>query len=92
MIRLLTIAAAVAFIAAPASAQTMRIAVAGKSVEQLQADIAQAAKRVCSRATIGASFPREMYASCYKHAIADAVAQSNDPALAAAAGIKLAQR
>jgi len=93
MIRILTIAAATAMlVAAPASAQSVRIAVAGKSTEQLHTEIAKAAKKVCNAATIGASFPREMYASCFKHAVEDAVMRANDPALAAAAGIKLASR
>ena len=93
MIRILTIAAAAAMlVAAPASAQSVRVSVAGKSTEQLHADIAKAAKKVCSLATVGASFPREMYASCFKHAVEDAVTKANDPALAAAAGIKLASR
>jgi hypothetical protein len=93
MIRILTIAATAAMlVAAPASAQSVRIAVAGKSTEQLNAEITKAAKKVCSRAVVGASFPREMYASCYKYAVEDAVTKANDPALAAAAGIKLAQR
>jgi len=93
MIRTLTIAAAAAMlVAAPASAQSMKVAVAGKTTEQLHADIAKAAKKVCSQAVVGASFPREMYASCFKHAVADAVSRANDPALAAAAGITLASR
>lgn len=93
MIRLLTVAAATAMlIAAPASAQSMKVAVAGKTTEQLHADIGAAAKKVCNRAVVGASFPREMFASCYKAAVADAVARSNDPALANIAGLKLASR
>lgn len=93
MIRILTVAAAAAMlIAAPASAQSMKVAVAGKTTPQLHADIAAAAKKVCNRAVVGASFPREMFASCYKAAVADAVAKSNDPALAAAAGMTLASR
>lgn len=93
MIRILTVAAATAMlIAAPASAQSVKVAVAGKSAEQLHADIAKAAKKVCMQATVGASFPREMYDSCFKHAVADAVAKANDPALATVAGIKLAAR
>lgn len=93
MIRTLTIAAAAAMlIAAPASAQSMKVDLAGKTTEQLQTDIAKAAKKVCAQAVVGASFPREMYLSCYKYAVADAVAKANDPALAAAAGIKLASR
>jgi gas vesicle protein len=92
MIRILTVAAVAALIAAPASAQSMRVAVAGKSTEQLHVDITKAAKKVCMQAVVGASFPREMYASCFKHAVADAVTKANDPALASAAGIKLASR
>jgi gas vesicle protein len=92
MIRILTVAAVAALIAAPASAQSVRVPVAGKTTEQLHADITKAAKKVCSMAVVGASFPREMYASCFKHAVADAVAKANDPALANAAGVKLAAR
>lgn len=93
MIRTLTLAAVAAMlVAAPASAQSMRVAVVGKSTEQLHQDIAKAAKKVCTQAVVGASFPREMYASCYKYAVADAVTKANDPALAAAAGLKLASR
>jgi hypothetical protein len=93
MIRILTIAAAATMlVAVPASAQSMRVAVAGKSTEQLHTDISKAAKKVCMQAVVGASFPREMYASCYKAAVADAVTKANDPALAAAAGLKLASR
>lgn len=92
MIRLFAIAAVAALIAAPASAQSMRIATNGKSTEQLHVDITKAAKKVCNQAVVGASFPREMFASCYKHAVADAVSRANDPALATVAGIKLAQR
>lgn len=92
MIRILTVAAVAAFIAAPASAQSVRIATAGKTTEQLHVDITKAAKKVCSQAIVGASFPREMYASCYKHTVADAVARAGDPALATVAGIKLASR
>jgi gas vesicle protein len=92
MIRILTVAAVAALIAAPASAQSVRIATAGKTAEQLHSDIAKAAKKVCNLAVVGASFPREMYAACYKHAVADAVTKAGDPALAAVAGIKLAAR
>jgi hypothetical protein len=92
MIRILTVAAAAAIIAAPASAQSIRIATAGKSPAQLHAEITKAAKKVCSQAVVGASFPREMYESCYKHAVADAVAKAGDPALADIAHVKLAQR
>lgn len=58
MIRTLTLAAVAAMlVAAPASAQSMRVAVVGKSTEQLHQDIAKAAKKVCTQAVVGASFP-----------------------------------
>ncbi|RAK62325.1 hypothetical protein [Phenylobacterium kunshanense] len=90
MIRLLTVAAVAALVASPAAAQSVRIATAGKSTEQLHTEISAAAKKVCRQATVGASFPREMYASCFKAAIAQAVSKANDPALAAAAKLELA--
>jgi hypothetical protein len=92
MIRILTLAAAAMLIAAPASAQSARVSTAGKSAEQLHVDIDRAAKSVCRLATTGATFPREMYASCYKAAMKDAVAKAGNPALTAVAAIKLASR
>ena len=75
MMRILTVAAVAALIAAPAAAQTVKISLAGKSQDQVQAEVQKAAKKVCNAATVGASFPREMYASCFKAAIADANAK-----------------
>jgi len=83
MIRIVTVAAVAALVAAPANAQTLRVATTGKSAQQLQTEIVKAAKSVCARASMGASFPREMMAACMKASIAHAVAQSGDPALAA---------
>jgi len=91
MIRTLALAAsAAALIAAPAAAQSVKISTAGKSPEQLHADIAKAAKKVCTAATVGATFPRDMYASCVKFAVKNAVATANDPALARVAGSQMA--
>ena len=81
MTRIFALAAVAALIAAPASAQSVTIDLTGKSNTQVQADITKAAKRVCAQAVIGASFPREMYDSCFKHAVRDANAK-----LAQAAG------
>lgn len=83
MIRIATLAATAALIALPASAQSVTVSTAGKSTAQLHADILKAAKSVCVRATMGASFPREMYAACFKAAVTKAVADVGDPALAA---------
>ena len=76
--RILTVAAVAAAIAAPAAAQSVRIDTNGKSSEQLTAEVAKAAKKVCVRATVGASFPQQMYASCYKYAVAQANAKLAD--------------
>ena len=92
MIRILTVAAAAALIAAPASAQSVRVATAGKSPEQLHADITKAARKVCTLATVGSAFERQMFESCYKHTVEDAVARAGDPALANVANPRLAQR
>lgn len=75
MTRIFALAAVAALIAAPASAQSARIDLTGKSTAQVQADITKAAKKVCAQAIVGASFPREMYDSCFKHAVADANAK-----------------
>lgn len=75
MIRILTAAAVAAVIASPAAAQSTRVSLEGKSGAQVQADIAQAAKKVCTQAIVGATFPRDMYASCFKHAVKTANAQ-----------------
>lgn len=85
MIRILTVAAVAALIASPASAQSARVALEGKSSDQVQADIAKAAKKVCTQAVVGASFPREMYASCFKYAVKTANAQLAAPSQMATA-------
>ena len=92
MIRILTLAATAVLMAAPASAQSLRVSTAGKTPAQLHIDITKAARTVCNLATLGATFPREMYAACYKAAVDNVVTQAADPALTAVAAIKLAQR
>ena len=94
MIRILTAAAAVAALAAPAvAADSLHIPTAGKSPEQLHADITKAAKTICSFAVQGATFPREEMAACMKGTVAAAVAQAKDPALTAVSkDVKLASR
>ena len=87
MIRILTVAAAAAaLVAGPAfAADSIHIPTAGKSPEQLQADITKAAKSLCSFAVMGATFPREEMIACMKGTVADALAQAKDPALTAVA-------
>ena len=76
MIRILTLAAAATvLVAGPASAQTIRIAVAGKSTEQLNAEIAKAATTVCRKATAAETMQLEAYVTCVRVATKDAKAQ-----------------
>ncbi len=88
---ILALAASTLFVGS-ASAQSVRVTVTGKTTTQLHADISKAAEKVCRQAVVGASFPIDMYRSCYNHAVRDAVTKAGDPALASAAGVKLAQR
>jgi hypothetical protein len=86
MIRLLTVAAVAALVAAPASAQSVRINTAGKTPAQVKAEVFKAATRLCALDTNGASFAIEANRACVKNTVTAALAQSSDPAL------QLAQR
>lgn len=73
MFRTLSIAAAaITMIAAPASAQSMRVTITGKSPEQLHADITKAAQRVCAQSAYGVATSN---ASCVKATVEDALSQ-----------------
>jgi hypothetical protein len=96
MIRILTLAAAAAVaLSAPASAaEQVRVSTVGKTTQQLHADIAVAARKVCLRElAAGATFPQDELSRCVKASIAASVAQAQDPALSElAAKIRLASR
>jgi len=85
MIRFITLAAAAALIALPASAQStaksIRISTAGKSVDQVRSEVFKAARTLCAQETIGASFPIEEMRACMKNTMRTTLAQSSDPAL-----------
>ena len=81
MIRLITVAAAAALVALPASAQSIRVSTAGKSVEQIRLEVLKAAKSLCARETVGASFPVDEMRACVKGTVRTTLAQSSDPAL-----------
>jgi hypothetical protein len=85
MIRLITLAAAAALVALPASAQSIRISTAGKSVEQIRLEVFKAATTLCARETVGASFPADEMRACVKGTVRTTLAQSSDPALQLAA-------
>ena len=81
MIRIVSLAAAAALIALPASAQSIRISTSGKSVEQVRMEVAKAAKSLCAHATVGASFPVDEMRACVKNTMRATFAQSDNPAL-----------
>ncbi|MBW8815655.1 MAG: hypothetical protein JF588_19730 [Caulobacterales bacterium] len=83
---LIAAAIAAAVVAGPAAAQSVRVQVAGKSPEQVQADVNTAARKVCHAATTGATFPLEMFDACLKATLKDATSQLTG------ASVKLAQR
>jgi hypothetical protein len=73
---------AATFAAAPAMAQEVRISVAGKTQEQLQAEVAYAARAVCVKEVQDESFRLYAFSRCMKDTL-----ESMEPQLA-----RLAQR
>lgn len=78
MIRFVTLAAVATFaVAAPASAAPaqVRIALAGKSAAQIDAEIAQAARSVCQRETAFESMIQDAYGRCVRATVKTAQAK-----------------
>jgi len=88
MIRIVTLAAAAAtLIAAPASAaDSIRVSTAGKSAEQVRAEVHSAARKLCAREIEGSSFPTYEMDACMRLTVRATFAQAQNPAL------KLAQK
>ena len=67
MIRTIVLTAVVALaITAPAQAGSIRVALAGKSPAQVEAEVAKAAKTVCFRETRSETLALEAYTRCVK--------------------------
>jgi uncharacterized metal-binding protein len=93
MVRFIALAAlAAAAVAAPASAQEVRVSLASKTPEQIQADVASAARSVCLRATATESFRIQAYDRCVKDTVKVSLAKVSGEEMAATDGAKLAQR
>lgn len=61
------VAAAVAFLSvAPASATEIRVAVSGKSADQLNTEISNAARSVCLKETAGETLRLGAYSRCFE--------------------------
>lgn len=67
MIRSIVLSAVAAItLAAPAHAQSIRVATAGKSDAQLQADLTRAVRAVCFKATRSETLALDAYGRCVK--------------------------
>lgn len=76
MIRFVTLAAVAAFaVAAPASAAEVRVALAGKSAAQIDAEITKAARTVCLRETAFESLIQDAYGRCVRATVKTAQAK-----------------
>ncbi len=93
MLKHLTIAAAALCaiaIAAPAGASEIHVKTAGKTVAQINAEVAIAASTVCKRDTSDYRMPTVTFKACYRESLQDAQGQVQQ--LAQTEGRKLAQR
>ncbi|MDB5449633.1 MAG: hypothetical protein JWQ52_761 [Phenylobacterium sp.] len=84
MIRIATLAAVAALIAAPASAQSIRIPIAGKTPHQVNTEVYKAANKLCREMNIGASFPIDAQHICVMNTVHATMAQLKNPAMTVA--------
>ena len=85
MNRIATLAALAVLVALPASAQSIRVATAGKSADQVKMEVTKAARALCMTETQGSSFPVDEMRSCVRNTVVKTLAQSSDPAIKLAA-------
>lgn len=78
--------------AAPASASELRVKVAGKSAEQVRADIVKAASTVCWQDVRGEALAGYLYPACVRASVNDAVAKISAPSQTAAAAPAVSAR
>jgi hypothetical protein len=91
MLRIATLAALAALVAIPANAETIRVSTAGKSIEQVHAEVVKAAHKLCARAVVYATFPIYERQACVKSTVQTAITRSGSAELAALP-MKLTQR
>lgn len=85
MIRSFVLAASAiaTLVAVPASAQEVRIKVAGRPAAEVRAEIVKAASTVCWKDVRGEALAGYLYPACIRASVNDAVAKINSPALSA---------
>jgi hypothetical protein len=86
MLRILTLAAVAAMaVAAPASAESIRVSAAGKSPEQFRAEVSKAAVQVCRAEYAEDTLAVYLVTPCARAAVKAALAPAGDSALKVAA-------
>lgn len=75
MIRIAAFAAALAFTASSANATEIRVPVAGKSADQIHADLLSASRTVCYRETSFSPLAAGAYGRCVRETLKAAQAQ-----------------
>lgn len=75
----LAVSAIALTIAAPVSAAELRVKIAGKSAEQVRADVVKAASTVCWEDLRGQAMASYLYPSCIRASVSDAYAKINAP-------------
>jgi hypothetical protein len=77
MLRILALAAAgAALIAAPASAESIRVSLAGKTAAQVKAEVRQAANTLCHQETFGSLVEADAQRACIEHTMRHTLAQA----------------
>ena len=92
MIRIVTLAALAALVALPASAQTIRVATAGKTTAQLHKDIASAARQICREELYGANTSVGVIEACVRVVVDATLADPQNAAIASLKPVRMAQR
>ncbi len=75
MIRIAAFAAALAFAASSANAAEIRVSLAGKSADQVRADLLSASRTVCYRETSFSPLAAGSYGRCVRETLKAAQAQ-----------------
>jgi len=92
MLKIMTLAAVAAALAAPACAEEIRISTVGKASEQVRTEIRRAAVKVCHAELNGSAFANYQEPACIDSVVQDATAQLDQPSLIQPSLIKSASR
>ena len=94
MLRTITLAAVATLSLAPAAfaQDQVRVAVAGKSAEQIHTEIVAAARSVCRKATSTETFVLDAMSRCTSATVKQTLAKLDDPQVAQLETTRLARR